>query len=245
MNYKLMKKHPIIWNLCLIIGIAVLGILIFYVSLALFTKHGSSKVVPSVENTSYSEAVELLHDEGFRVEIRDSLYLDDVKPGYVVEQFPKGNSVVKPGRKIFLYINSVHPKQVVIDEDNRPGELALKGVAYRHAMAHLEELGFKNIRTVYVCGVNKDNVVKIIANGIPVRKRQSVPINARISVEVNDGKLSLLYDSLLNIELGGSYRYNPEPTYDEPDTYVRSTPSVDPYEQPEPVSEDEEPETIL
>ncbi len=235
-----MKKHPILLNVLLIILVATLGMFIFYVSLALFTNHGSSNVVPGVENMSYSKAVEILHDKGFRVEIRDSLYLDDVKPGYVVEQFPKRDAVVKPGRKVFLYINSVHPKQVVIDEDNRPMEFALKGVAYRHAIAHLEELGFKNIRTVYVVGINKDNVVKIIANGVPVRKRQSVPVNARISVEVNDGRLNLLYDSLINMEMGGMRSYDPYPSY-EP-SYEEPSSSSSEYETPESAAEEEETE---
>ena len=39
------------------------------------------------------------------------LYRDDIKPGHVIEQFPKAKSIVKPGRKIFLYINAVHPKE--------------------------------------------------------------------------------------------------------------------------------------
>lgn len=195
-----MEKHPILSNLLIICIIAILGLWIVYFSLALFTKHGLSEVVPAVENMSYTDAVSLLHEHGFRVDIRDSLYREDVRPGYVIEQFPKSKSLVKPGRKIFLYINAVHPKEVVIDDDNNPTEYALKSFSLRQGMARLEELGFKNIRIVRVLGDN-DCIVKITANGRTVKKTQRVPVTAKIVVEASDGRLGELRDSLQNEEL--------------------------------------------
>lgn len=192
-------KHPIIANILVIIIVAFLGLWIVYLSLQLFTKHGESDVVPKVENLSYTDAIKLLHDQGFRIDIRDSIYKEDVKPGYVIEQFPKAGSHVKPGRKIFLYINAVHPKEVVIDDDNHPTEDALKSFSFRQGMARLEELGFKNIRVIKVLGDN-DCIVKVTANGRVVKKTQRVPVNAKIVVEVYDGRLGELRDSLQNEE---------------------------------------------
>lgn len=196
--------HPVLANLIIIVAIGFIGIWIVYLSIAIFTKHGESDVVPGVENISYTEAVKILHDKGFRVEIRDSVYNDEVKPGYVIEMYPKGNSIVKPGRKIFLYINAVHPKEVVIDEDNNPREDALKSFSFRQGMARLEELGFKKVRVVRVLGDN-DCIVKVLANGKTVKKTQRVPVNAEIVVEVYDGRLGEMRDSLQNIEFMRSY----------------------------------------
>ena len=194
-----MNRHPVLANIVIIMIVAVAGILIAYLSIAIFTKHGESDVVPGVENLSYTEAISRLHDHGFRIEIRDSLYMDNVRPGYVIEQFPKANSVVKPGRKVFLYINAVHPKEVIIDDDNNPREDALKSFSFRQGMARLEELGFKNIHIVRVLGAN-DCIVKIMANGRTIKKMEKVPVNARLTVEVQDGRMSELRDSLQNAE---------------------------------------------
>lgn len=194
-------------NIVIIFVIAALGIYAAYLATALFTKHGRSVQVPGVENLSYTEAISRLHGRGLKVDIRDSLYRDDVRPGFVIEQFPKANSIVKPGRKIFLYINAVHPKEVILDDDNHPNELALKGVSERTALAKFEELGFKNVRTVKVLGTT-DRVVKILANGKPIRKMQKVPVNASIVIEVSDGRLSDLQDSLTNLEYLDAYREN-------------------------------------
>lgn len=203
----LIWRHPVIANMVIIIIVAVIGLYIAYVSIAFFTKHGESEQVPNVENMSYTQAISILHDHGFRVDIRDSLYKDNVKPGYVIEQFPKSRSIVKPGRKIFLYINAVHPKEVVIDDDNHPNEYALKSYSFRQGMAKLEELGFKNIRVVKVLG-DSDRIVKIIANGKAVRKMQKIPVNANIVVEVYDGRLSDFRDSLQNAEYMDEYYRN-------------------------------------
>lgn len=158
---------------------------------------------------SYTEAVNLLHSKGFKVDIRDSLYREDVKPGFVIEQFPKANSIVKPGRKIFLYINAVHPKEVILDDDNHPNEFALKGQSYRSALAKLEELGFKNVRVVKVLGTT-DRVVKVMANGRPVHKMQKIPVTSTVVLEISDGRLADVQDSLRNAELLQNYQDNPE-----------------------------------
>lgn len=205
---RFVDRHPVMANLFIIIVISLLGLYAAYLVTAIFTKHGQTVQVPSVENMSYTEAITKLHKQGLRVDIRDSLYREDLKPGYVIEQFPKAKSSVKPGRKIFLYINSVHPKEVIIDDDNHPNEYALKGESYRSAHAKLEELGFKNIRMVKVLGT-WDRVVKILANGKPIRKMQKIPVTASIVVEVADGRLNDIQDSLRNVELLQYYQENP------------------------------------
>lgn len=206
-------RHPVIVNLAIIIAVAALGIWIVYFSIALFTHHGQTDKVPGVENMTYTQAIEVLHDHGFKVDIRDSLYKDDVKPGFVIEQFPKANSIVKPGRKIFLYINAVHPKEVVIDDDNHPMEDALRSFSYRSAMAKLQELGFKNIKIVKVLGDN-ECVAKVTANGATVKKMQKVPVNAKIVMHVYDGRLGAITDSLMGEEALANYRAGQYNGYD-------------------------------
>ena len=212
---KFIRRHPVVANLAIIAVVAFLGILIVSLSLAIFTKHGRHQTVPGVENMSYTEAIETLTDKGLRVEIRDSIYHEEMKPGYVIEQFPKRGSVVKPGRKIFLYINTVHPKEVVIDDTDRPGENAMRNISSRQGIARLEELGFKNIRIIKVLG-ETDRIVRVTANGRVVKTMMKVPVTARIVVEVSDGRLSELRDSLQleEMRLNGTYpEYAPEEEY--------------------------------
>ena len=193
-----LKSHPVLANIIIIFLVALLGIIIVFLWLNIFTKHGEWEPVPEVENMSYTNAIKLLHDHGFRTDIRDSVYNEEISPGFVVEQFPKPGSKVKPGRKIFLYINAVHPRELIIDAENTPGE-ALKGYSLRQGLAKLEELGFKRINIVKIPGDN-DRIIRLLANGKPVLKMQKVPVSSLITVEVHDGQLNQVADSLQNQE---------------------------------------------
>lgn len=240
----MLHRHPVLANLAIILAVAAIGILIVYFSIAIFTRHGQTRTVPGVENTSYTEAIQRLHNAGLRYEIRDSLFRDDVKPGYVIEQFPKRDATVKPGRKVFLYINAVSPKQVVIDDDNHPREFALAGSSERSGLARLEELGFKKVRVVHVLGTN-DMVIRVMANGIPVHKTQKVPVNASIVLEVSDGRLTNLRDSLTNLENSFIPGYSTEtPQYGEEENPGYQEPSSPTYIEPEETGTEEENEYL-
>lgn len=192
------RRHPIQANILIICLVAVIGVFIVYIWLNIFTKHGESDTVPQVENMSFTNAINILHDKGFRTDIRDSVYKDGIAPGFVVEQFPKPGSKVKPGRKIFLYINAVTPRELVIDADSEGGE-ALKGYSLRQGLAKLEELGFKNVNIVKVPGDN-DRIIRLMTNGKTISKMEKVPVNALITMEVYNGLLNQESDSLLDEE---------------------------------------------
>ncbi|MCH5230789.1 MAG: PASTA domain-containing protein [Muribaculaceae bacterium] len=197
-NFKL-GNHPVLANILIICLVALLGLVILFLWLNIFTRHGDWETVPEVENMSFTNAINTLHSKGFRTDIRDSVYNEEITPGFVVEQFPKPGSKVKPGRKIFLYINAVHPRELIIDTDNSiPGE-ALKGYSLRQGMAKLEELGFRKVNVVTVPGDN-DRIIRLTANGRTVSKMEKVPVNALITVEVYDGQLNRVTDSLLEEE---------------------------------------------
>lgn len=193
------RRHPVIANIIIIFMVAFLGLLIVFFWLNIFTRHGEWQTVPEVENMSFTNAINILHEKGFRTDIRDSVYKEDFMPGYVVEQFPKPGSQVKPGRKIFLYINAVHPREVVMDADNSGSGEALNGYSMRQGLAKLEELGFRKVNVIKVPGDN-DRIIKVLANGKVVMKKEKVPVTALITVEVYDGQLNRYNDSLLDEE---------------------------------------------
>lgn len=193
------RKHPVLANLAIIVIVAALGIVIIFLSLNIFTRHGEWETVPEVENMSFTNAINTLHSHGFRTDIRDSVYNEDYNPGFVVEQFPKAGKKVKPGRKIFLYINAVHPRELIIDADNSESGEALKGYSLRQGLAKLEELGFKKVNVVKVPGDN-DRIIRLIVNGKTVAKMEKVPVSSLVTVEVHDGQLNRISDSLLDEE---------------------------------------------
>ncbi|MCH5224490.1 MAG: PASTA domain-containing protein [Muribaculaceae bacterium] len=216
-------QHPVLANIVIIALVAIIGLVILFLWLNIFTRHGEWETVPEVENMSFTNAIHTLHDKGFRTDIRDSVYKDEITPGFVVEQFPKAGSKVKPGRKVFLYINAVHPRELIIDADNSVAGEALKGYSLRQGLAKLEELGFRKVNVVKVPGDN-DRIIRLLANGKTVAKMEKVPVTAMITVEVHDGQLNRVTDSLLEeeylqyvteVEEDGSEAPNAAPIEDE------------------------------
>ena len=226
---SLLRKYPILVNLVIIILVAILGILIANFSLAIFTKHGEYSVVPSVEKMSYSSAIDQLHAEGFMVEISDSVFRDDLRPGYVLEQNPTANSKVKPGRTVYLVINAVNAKQVAINN--------IEGISLRQGKAMLQGLGFKdkNIKVVYRLGKHENLIQSVRVDGKKLRPGQRVPVSSVIVLEVSDGRVGQLTDSLLNVEFG----------VETVDDYAEEYPTE--YSEPteEPVSTEEPVEEVV
>ena len=192
------RRHPVLANMIIICLVAFLGVLIAFFALNIFTRHGETQEVPGVENMSFTNAINTLHSQGFRTDIRDSVFKEDISPGFVVEQFPKAGSKVKPGRKVFLYINAVHPRELIIDSENGGGE-ALKGYSLRQGLAKLEELGFKRVTVKTVPGDN-DRIIRLLANGKPISKMQKIPVTDFITVEAYDGQTNRFTDSILDEE---------------------------------------------
>ena len=155
--------------------------------LDMWTGHGDEVTVPDVRGRYYQTAVSELIAEGYAVEISDSVYDSKSRPGYVVDQNPRRNTTVKPGRTIYLTINALSPKTVTLPR--------LTDISARQARAILEGLGLKNITQVDVISEFKDLVMGVEYKGRPVSAGARVPINAAIVLKVGAGDESLAADS--------------------------------------------------
>jgi len=92
------------------LGIAALAF-IAYLFLAMlftgwYTRHGQSVQVPKVEGMPVENAFAALDEKGLEMVITDSVYKEDQKPMTIVEQDPQPNMNVKPGRTIYVVLNS-------------------------------------------------------------------------------------------------------------------------------------------
>lgn len=175
------KKHPIICNLILILFVATpLVIALLFGFLNIWTNHGSNISVPDVKGLPCAEAVQTLERDGFKVEVSDSVYDESVKPGTVIETWPRANAVVKPGREVYLTITSFDTKQVVITTP-------LTGVSSRQAVSYIEKLGIKNVRIVTIESPHADLVLAAKCNGRDISVGEQLPVTSTITLEVGSG----------------------------------------------------------
>lgn len=169
----------------ILIHLGIMAIVVIVVAwgammwLDMWTGHGKVVSVPSVKGLPYSEAVEKLKSENLVVELADSVYDTGTAPGTVLEQNPKVDTKVKPGRAVFLTINAFSPKTVTIP--------ALNDISLRQARSILEGLGIKNIQERRVASEFKDLVLDVKYNGVRLAPGARIPVNGTIELEVGEG----------------------------------------------------------
>jgi beta-lactam-binding protein with PASTA domain len=91
--------------------VAVL-ITLAYFGLDYYTRHGDGIIVPSVLKMKPFEAEEKLSSLDLRMKIIDTVYIDNMKPGVIVEQLPSADEDVKTGRVIYVTVNATSRPRV-------------------------------------------------------------------------------------------------------------------------------------
>jgi hypothetical protein len=96
------------WLKTILLAVLVLVVYLFLsiVFTGWYTRHGQSIKVPKVSGMPIENATELLDDNDLELVIIDSVFNEDMKPNTIVEQDPQPDLTVKPGRKIYVTVNT-------------------------------------------------------------------------------------------------------------------------------------------
>lgn len=130
------KKHKFLFiNIGCIVAVFVVAFIAFDIWLDSYTDHGENVTVPDFRGLDFDAAQILAAKDGLQVKVNDTLSVDDVAPGAIVDHFPSANSKVKRGRTIYLSINSITPVMVVMPK--------VTNVSLRQATQMLENKGLR------------------------------------------------------------------------------------------------------
>ncbi|SHE67199.1 PASTA domain, binds beta-lactams [Mariniphaga anaerophila] len=121
----------------LLIAVVLLAAIIFVTMTGLgnYTRHGQSTPVPDFTGLKPAEAQKIAQQLSLKVQVMDSLFLDDAAPGAVVDQVPRPKRGVKQNRTIFLTINSTQPEMVTLPQ--------LTDISFRQAQVLIENSGLR------------------------------------------------------------------------------------------------------
>lgn len=187
------KKHPLLLHSLLIAFTTCASVYIALALIDLFTEHGSYKEVPNVKNMPLRQAIEVLENEGFKWEVTDSIYSEDIKPGAVTDQNPKAKAKVKSNRTIYIGINAISPRTLIFPN--------ISEISVRQGLAILEGLGFKNVTVQTISSPFKDLILDAKINGLIITKGKKLPASARITLVVGDGnEMNNEVDSITGVD---------------------------------------------
>lgn len=173
---KLLKSRFVWCNMVLsILLLIVLSAVVLFL-LKIYTNHGESIDVPNVVGLYELEAQQVIDKAGLEMEVIDSVYIRDQKPGVIVEQTPKQGLNVKSGRVIYLTINSNSKKEITIPN--------LIGVSERQATSTLSTLGFSISSINIVPSEYSDVLLEIRYNNAVVKAGDKLPDGAALTISV-------------------------------------------------------------
>ena len=206
-----LKRHTILYHLAMIallfLGLAVAA----FVAMAFGTRHSARRTVPDFVGLQLNDAEYFAGRRDLAIIVNDSLHVSAYPGGVVLDQLPKGGVVVKPGRKIYVTINSSRQRMVMVPY--------VAGRSLRQAKNMLETAGLtidhleyaEDIATNYVLAeyINGEEVLEEselqaeMGSGVVLRVGVSATDTATAAPQVLGRSLfeakSRLWESGLNI----------------------------------------------
>ena len=171
------SKHKWIWNN--LIGAAVFLVVVFLgagILLNVITRHGKTVQAPDLTNMSVAEAEAAAAEAGVTVRVVDSVFVKRLGAGLVYRQIPAPGATVKRGRSLFLTINSVVPRKVVMPN--------LYGYSASEAMAEIQNRGLTMGKLNYVRDIATNNVLGWKCDGKPVEAGDLVVSGSSIDLTI-------------------------------------------------------------
>ena len=164
--FSWLKQHTILYNLTIIalvfFGVAVLS----FLAMMFGTRHGVSRTVPDFKGLRLADAEYYASRRGLHIVVNDSLFVPAYPGGVVLEQLPKGGVSVKPGRKVYVTINSFCQPQVPVPY--------VAGRSLRQAKNMLEAAGLTIAELEYVEDIATNYVLAEFLDGVEVEAEQDV-----------------------------------------------------------------------
>ncbi len=229
-------------NLVLLLGVLLIGFLILYFGLRMYTGHGESSATPDLTGLTIEQAEKLLKGKSFEYKVVDSsYYFPDKPPLYILSQSPEAKMQVKSNRTIYLTVNKVIPTEVTLPRD------MIWGIDLKLSERILKQKGIyvKIKDEVFDMANTEGQILEVFYNSKKLSKDKSIqlPKGATLNVIVSKGRGNavaipalvgktvdeatfILENKSLNVFLVGSdqvtsvtdtancYIYRQEPSYD-------------------------------
>lgn len=158
--WQWLKRRPLVYNLTLIAAVVLALAVIAHVAMQLGTRHGARRTVPDFSGVKIDDARTLAQKSDLELFINDSLFVPAYEGGIILDQLPEGGVEVKPGRTVYVTINSFKQKMVPVPY--------VAGRSLRQAKNMLEIGGLEIEELIYRSDMATNYVLEEYCEGRPV-----------------------------------------------------------------------------
>jgi beta-lactam-binding protein with PASTA domain len=188
-TYEIFRTSPVLRTLVAIVVAIALMLIVAHYLMQLGTRHGSRCSVPDFTGISIGDAEHLAKKHDLEIIVNDSLYVPVYDGGIVLEQNPNAEVAVKPGRKIYVTINSFAQKSVKIPY--------VTGYSLRQAKNNLEIAGLEIAELIYQSDMATNNVLeerfrdRVITRNDNIEAEAGSGITLVVGVSAESGAVSV------------------------------------------------------
>jgi len=157
-------------------AIIIIALMIFF---NIYTRHNQEQPTPQLVGLPIEEAIATIDDNDLRIEISDSVYIFNKKPGSVISQNPLPSTMVKKNRRVFVTINAKNPIKIEVPN--------VVGFTLRQAKAILEQEGFEVGTLSFKPDLGLNNVLEQYYNGEEAKAGMRIPKGSKIDLVLGKG----------------------------------------------------------
>ncbi len=176
-EYTKTKKFWI--NIGLMAAISLVVLLICFLLLGTYTRHGKYVEVPDFTKMNAGELSDSRYAADFDFEVVDSVYFADASGGSVVKQDPLPGVMVKKDRTIYLTVATSHADKIKMPN--------LKDLSLRQATSLLETFGLKVGSLEYVADFAQNAVYAQKYRGVEIDPDAEIAKGAVIDLVIGGG----------------------------------------------------------
>lgn len=166
-------------NLVVAVSLTAIVVLVFFQTLDWITKHGKYVKVPEVKGKNIEEARKILLEQGFEVEVQDSVFFDTLPKLAVVKQSPQPGETVKVNRTVYLTVNRAQAPMLSMPN--------FVGQTFRSVEMQIKTLGLKLGDTTFKPDFAVGSILEQSFNGGIIKPGSQIPMGSRIDLVIGGG----------------------------------------------------------
>ena len=172
------KRFPWVLHLLLMVAVSLVVLMLVFLFIRIYARQGEEYEMPDMVGKNIVEA-EADNAIGLEFVVMDSLFHQGVEGGTILTQDPKGGTMVKSGRKVYVSITAYNADDAVLPE--------LAGLSVRQAVSELYAVGLEVGRLTFVDDPYKNSVVDQSSRGKNLYAGQQVPRGTVVDLVVGSG----------------------------------------------------------
>ena len=175
---NILKRYPWVLHLLLMLGVSLVVMVVVFQILRLYARQGEEYELPDMVGKNISELV-ADNPIGLDIVVLDSVFRPGQEGGRILTQDPKGGTMVKHGRKLYITMTAYTPEDAVLPE--------LAGLTVRQAVSELQAAGLQAGALKFVEDPYKNNVIEQTCKGKTVYAGQQIERGSVIDLVVGLG----------------------------------------------------------